>query len=271
MLAALLMADAPIVAVVVAAAAATTVISVARPIHYASLPQLATTPRALVSANAACGVAEGITAFAGPVIAGLVAHGAGPWLVAALSSLAMLASALLATRLRLPVASAGDDGAGALRSAAAGLRSVSSDRPVLPPAVVLLALCGLGQAFGLVAGRTLLQRSTDDRVLARVFAVQEGVMMAGVAGGAALAPVLIGRLGAARGYLPLGVGLVVIALLAWPVLGRLDLRAVIRVDVLAVLRRVSFLAALSPPALERLSQAAQWVEVQVGDVVGAAG
>jgi len=134
------MADAPIVAVVVAAAAATTVISVARPIHYASLPQLATTPRALVSANAACGVAEGITAFAGPVIAGLVAHGVGPWLVAALSALAMLVSALLATRLRLPVASAGDDGAGALRSAAAGLRSVSSDRPAL----ALLLLIGVG-------------------------------------------------------------------------------------------------------------------------------
>jgi Cyclic nucleotide-binding domain len=345
--------DAPIVPVVVAAAAATTVVSVARPIHYAALPQLATTPRALVSANSACGVLEGITAFAGPVLAGLVAHRSGPWLVAALSSLAMLAAALVTARLRLPVASAGGDGESALRSAAAGLRTVSSDRPVLvlllvvgveflmlgslevlgvsfanavihggdsaaglvvgatgigalvgaaaaaglafrvrlaaptalglvaaglpllamtavgslPPAVVLLALCGLGQAFASVAGRTLLQRSTDDRVLARVFAVQEGVMMTGVAGGAALAPLLIHQLGAARGYLPLGVGVVVIALLSWPLLRRLDLRALIRADVLAVLGRVSFLAALSPPALERLSQAAQWVEVQSGDVV----
>jgi CRP-like cAMP-binding protein len=42
----------------VAAAAATTTISVARPIHYAAAPQLATTPRVLVSANAAAGVAD---------------------------------------------------------------------------------------------------------------------------------------------------------------------------------------------------------------------
>jgi hypothetical protein len=128
-------------------------------------------------------------------------------------------------------------------------------------------MCGLGQAFTSVAGRTLLQRSVDGRVLARVFAVQEGVMMAGVASGAALAPLLIGRFGAARGYLPLGVGVVLIALLSWPLLRRLDLGALVRADVLEVLRRVSFLAALSPSALERLSQAAQWVEVQAGHVV----
>lgn len=349
----LLVEDAPIGFVVVAAASVTTAISVARPIHYAALPQLASTPRALVSANAGSGVAEGIGVFVGPVVAGLLAQGSGPWLVAALSALAMLGASIFATRLRLPVASARADGAGALRSAVAGLRSVSSDRSVLallfvvgvvflvggslevlgvsfaqavlhggdsaagfvvgatgigaligaaaaaglafrvrlaalttlglvaaglpllvmtavsglPPAVVLLALSGLGQAFTSVAGRTLLQRSTDDRVLARVFAVQEGVMMAGVAGGAALAPLLIHRFGAARGYLPLGLGLVVIAVLAWPMLKRLDLRALVRSDVLAVLRQVSFLAAVSPPAIERLSKAAQWVEVKAGDIV----
>lgn len=58
-----------------------------------------------------------------------------------------------------------------------------------------------------------------------------------------------------------------IALLAWPLLRRLDLRALVRTDVLDVLRRVSFLAALSPPALERLSQTARWMQVQAGDVV----
>jgi MFS family permease len=349
----LLLADAPLVPVVMAAAGATTAISVARSIHYAALPQLATTPRALVSANSASGVAEGIGVFVGPVIAGFVAQGDGPWLVTALSALAMAGATLLTARLKLPVSSAGADEAGALRSAAAGLRSVSSDRSVLAlllvvsvvflvsgslevlgvsfanavlhegdsaaglvvgatgigallgaaaaaglafrgrlaaptalglfaaglpllvmtavgslaPAVALLAVCGLGQAFTSVAGRTLLQRSIDDRVLARVFAVQEGVMMAGVAGGEALAPLLIRRFGAARGYLPLGLILVVIAFMTWPLLRRLDLRASVRADVLALLRQVSFLAALPPPALERLSQSAQWVEAQAGEVV----
>ena len=147
----------------------------------------------------------------------------------------------------------------------------------LPPGVVLLALSGLGQAFTSVAGRTLLQRSTDDRILARVFAVQEGVMMAGVAGGAALAPLLIRRFGAARGYMPLGLSLVVIAVLAWPMLKRLDLRALVRPVVLPALPRVSVLAALSPPAVAPLSAAptrredeggaSQWGE-HAGEVTG---
>jgi len=349
----LLLADAPVVVVVMTAAAATTAISVARSIHYAALPQLATTPGALVSANSASGVMEGIGVFVGPVIAGFVAQGYGPWLVTALSALAMLGATLLTARLKLPVSSTSADEAGALRSAAAGLRIVSSDPSVLAllmivcvvflvtgslevlgvsfantvlhkgdsaaglivgatgigaligaaaaaglafrgrlaaptalglfaaglpllamtsvgslaPAVALLAVCGLGQAFTSVAGRTLLQRTIDDRVLARVFAVQEGVMMAGVAGGAALAPWLIRRFGATRGYLPLGLLLVVIAFMTWPVLRRLDLRASARADVLALLRQVPFLAALSPPAPERLSQSAQWVEAQAGEAV----
>src|SRR5450631_3599263 len=133
----LLLVDAPIAAVVVAGAAATTAISVARSIHYAALPQLATTPRALVSANAASGVAEGVGVFVGPVIAGLVAQGWGPWLVTALSAIAMLGAALLTTRLGLPVSSGGADGGRALGSPAAGLRAVSRDRPVLALLVVV--------------------------------------------------------------------------------------------------------------------------------------
>src|SRR4051812_20802045 len=75
-LALLLAVKAPLPAVLIGAAAVTIAISVVRPIHFAILPQLATTPAALVSANSACGVADGLGAFAGPVLAGLVAqHG----------------------------------------------------------------------------------------------------------------------------------------------------------------------------------------------------
>jgi MFS family permease len=137
----------------------------------------------------------------------------------------------------------------------------------LPAAVALLAVCGLGGAFSSVAGRTLLQRSIDGHLLARVFAVQEGVMLVGLAAGAALAPLLIGWVGAGPGYVPLGVGLIVIALAAWPSVRHLDLRAVFRPDVLAAIRQVAFLAAMSPPSVDRLSQAAQWIDVTGGDVV----
>jgi len=352
LLGAILLADAPAAAVVTAAAIVTVIISVARPIHYAALPQLAGTPRALVSANSASAVAEGLGAICGPVIAGLLTQVAGPWLVADLSTVALVAAALSTARLRLPVSSEDVDGDSPLRKALAGLRSVAKDSGVLalllvlgvafvvsgtleilgvsfaatalgggdwaagvvvgapgvgllagaasaaglasrvglstsivlglvvaglplvlmtavgslPAAVVLLAICGFGQAFASVAGHSLIQRSTDDGVLARVFAVQEGVMLAGFAAGAALAPVLIARLGSARGYLPLGLGIVVIALAAWPVLHRLDLRVPLRPDVLAMLRRAQFLKAVSPSALERLAQAARWVELTIGDV-----
>jgi hypothetical protein len=126
-LAVLLLLAAPVAAVVVAAAATTTTISVARPVHYAAVPQLATTPRVLVSANAAAGVSDGVGGFAGPVIAGIIAQGVGPWLVAALSTGAMLAAAMLTVRLRLPVSSVGGDDAGVLRDAVAGVRMVSSE------------------------------------------------------------------------------------------------------------------------------------------------
>jgi hypothetical protein len=352
-LAMLLLLAAPVAAVVVAAAAVTIAISVARPIHHAALPQLATTPPALVSANAATGVADGIGIFAGPACAGIIVQGVGTWLVAGLSGAAMLGAAALTLRLRLPVSSDVAQGGSVLREAVAGVRTVASDRPVLallcvvgisflvtgalevlgvsfshvvlergdaaagllvgatgigalvgaaagtglafrkqlagplivgllaaglpllvmaaaerlPLAVALLALCGLGQAFSSVAGRTLLQRSTDGRVLARVFAVQEGVLLIGLASGAALAPVLINGVGAAPAYAPLGAGVIVIALATWSAVRRLDRRAVFRPDVLVVIRRVAFLAAMSPPALDRLAQAAQWMDAASGDVV----
>jgi MFS family permease len=352
LLGAILLADAPVAAVVTAATIVTIIISVARPIHYAALPQLAGTPRALASANAASGAAEGFGAIGGPVVAGLITQAAGPWLVAGLSALALVTAALSTMRLRLPVSSERADGDSNLRSAVAGLRSVSRDTGVLAllvvlgvafvvsgtleilgvsfaksvldagdsaagvvvsapgvgllagaacaaglaarvrlstsivvglvvagaplvlmtaagslsAAVVLLTICGFGQAVTSVAGHTLIQRCTDDGVLARVFAVQEGVMLAGFAAGAALAPLLIDRLGPVRGYLPLGLGVVVIALLAWPLLHRLDPRVPARPDVLAMLRRAPFLQAIPPFALERLAQTARWVELPVGDV-----
>ena len=324
-----------------------------RPIHFAVLPHLATTPAALVSANSACGVADGLGAFAGPVIAGVVAQHGGPGLVALGGTLACLVSVWLARHLRLPAPTGatgfatstsptlggwrglpvdgavlallllggvsfvvnealevlslsfasdvlgkgptiagflvGAVGIGGLIGAAsaAGLAfrvrlaaptilglvisgaalTVMTAVGALSGAVLLLAACGSGQAFASVAARTLLQRSTDDRVLTRVFALQEGLMMAGLACGAALAPLLVRGFGAADAFMPLGAGMAVLAVLAWPLLRQLDSRAVVRLDVLALLRRVSFLRATSPPALEKLSQEAEWVISGAGDVV----
>lgn len=340
-----------VAAVAVTAAAATTAISVARPVHYAALPALAPTPRALVTANSASGVADGMGAFVGPVLAGLVAAGAGPWTVAAAGAGGMLVAATLVLGLGLPGPMRKDDSnASALSEAAAGVRVVSRDRPVmallllvgtgflvagalevlgvsfadavlgggeeaagllvgavgigalvgalaaaglavrprlaapvvaglvtagipllamagagsLPAASVLVAVCGLGSAFAGVAGRTLLQRSTDDVVLARVFAVQEAVTLAGLAIGAAVAPLLIEWFGPVRAYVPFGLALVGGALASLPLLRALDRRATFRPDVVALLHRIGFLAAMPPPALARLASRATWVDVESG-------
>ena len=78
---------------------------------------------------------------------------------------------------------------------------------------------------------------------------------------------LVTSLGAAGGFVPLAVGLGVAAVGSWGLLRKLDGRAHFRPDVLAVLRRVPFLAAMSPPDLERLVQGAERVDLPAGTVV----
>ncbi len=139
---------------------------------------------------------------------------------------------------------------------------------LLAPTVVSLAVCGMAGAILLVAGRTLLQRTTDDAVLARVFAVQESAGLVGVALGAALAPWLINTWGAANAFVPLGLVVALIVLVGFPLVRGLDARAILRPVEMELLRRVPFLAALPPFELERLARNATWQDVTSGmDVV----
>ncbi|MFN8168008.1 MAG: MFS transporter [Candidatus Nanopelagicales bacterium] len=354
--AALLVLGAPVWAVLTASTLVTASVSVARPIHYASLPQLVRTPGALVRSNSATGVLQGVGLFVGPLLAGIVVERWSSATALGLCAVVVLLSALLTVRLRLPVASAGGDD-GALRAAVAGLRVVGRDRGVLAlllalgmgylvsgalevlsvafadevlgagsasaglmfgasgvgallgaalaaavalrtrlalpvvaaivvaglplmlmaeirvlaPAVVLIAVYGLGEAIAGVTARTLLQRVTDDGLLARVFSVQEGVNLVGLALGAGLAPVLVAAFGPAAGFVPLGAGLVIAGLLCWLPLRAMDSRAVVRPDVVALLRRAEVFAAMAPPALERLAGGARWVELGADEVVIAQG
>ena len=86
-------------------------------------------------------------------------------------------------------------------------------------AAVLLVLSGAGKAFFDVAGRTLLQRTVPDEVLARVFGLQEALMTAALAVGAATAPLLVSWLGISGALVVTGALLPVAGLLAWPVSG----------------------------------------------------
>ena len=352
-LAGLLWSAAPLFWVVAASTVATVLVSVARPIHNAALPQLSPTPKALVRANATTGIVDGIGVFAGPIAAGLLIQRIGYAIVPLLCAVAMLGAAALTTRLGLPAASAESAESGEDDSWLAGVRAVRRDPAVfllvlmvgvsfivigslevmgvafatdrldgnaslqglmigaqgigtfigslaaaglaararlspiivialvasgvplvwmslthaITPALVWLTACGIGLAVSSVAVRTLLQRSTDARLLARVFAVQESLAMFGLALGAIVGPLCVLWFGAAGAYVPVGLGLVIVALVAAPVLRQLDRRAAALPDVVAALRGVGFLAALRPPAIERLSQEAEWVDVAAGTVI----
>ena len=193
---------------------------------------------------------------AGSAAAGLLVGASG---VGGLVGAAAAAAVALRARLALPVV-------GAIVVAGLPLM-VMAGVSELGPAVVLVAVYGLGQALAGVAARTLLQRGTDDALLARVFSVQEGVNLTGLALGAALAPVLVAVLGPAAGFVPLGAALVVAGLLCWRPLPGLDDRAVVRLDVVTALRGAAVLAAMAPPALERLAKGTVRLELAAGEVV----
>jgi MFS family permease len=89
--------------------------------------------------------------------------------------------------------------AGAL-SWGGGLATLAAVRPVL---VVFAIVIAAGAARGVmdVSGRTLLQRAAPPAILARVFGILEGLQMAALAIGAALAPLVVETLGVPAAFL----------------------------------------------------------------------
>lgn len=135
-------------------------------------------------------------------------------------------------------------------------------------AAVLLALSGAGKAFFDVAGRTLLQRTVRASVLARIFGIQEGLMMGGLAIGATLAPIALDWLGPRGAFLCTGLLLPMLGLTAWVSIRRLDDRAQQPGPLFDVLARLPVFAPLPQWTLEQLSWATTVTEVPSGqDVV----
>lgn len=122
------------------------------------------------------------------------------------------------------------------------------------PMIGLVALAGAGRSFFDVAARTLLQRSVKDEVLARVFGLQEALLMIGLAVGAALAPVFVGTFGRRGSLVAAGVLLPLAGLSCLPSLRSLDRRSV-KPDPkrTALLRSIPIFEPLPQPVLERLS------------------
>jgi len=115
------------------------------------------------------------------------------------------ASILLAGRRRVGAALAGSLLVAGVPFALAGLMSH------LLPTVLLLAAAGAGKSFLDVAARTLLQRSVAEDVLARVFGLQEGLMLLAMAIGAAIVPLLVILAGSRGAFLVAGLLLPLLA------------------------------------------------------------
>ena len=134
-------------------------------------------------------------------------------------------------------------------------------------ALVFIVLSGVARSFADVSGRTLLHRNADERVMARVFGVQEAVLNGGLALGAALAPVAIAVVGERAAFAAAGAALVVPSLLAIPALRALDVSGVVAERRIALLRSLSLFAPLKPPEIERLAMSSGRESAEAGDVL----
>ncbi|HEX6845262.1 MAG TPA: cyclic nucleotide-binding domain-containing protein, partial [Actinomycetota bacterium] len=140
--------------------------------------------------------------------------------------------------------------------------------PALAPAALLLAVAGAARSFFDVAARTLLQRSLDREVIARVFGLQEGLIMLGLAIGSALAPVLVAAFGPEGALVAMGVLIPVVAAASFVPLARLDRRAVL-VDegVRSMLRSIAIFEPLPEFELEDVARLLIPVTATTGEVL----
>jgi MFS family permease len=135
-------------------------------------------------------------------------------------------------------------------------------------ALLLLGVAGVGKSFFDVTARTLLQRSVDDDVLARVFGVQEGLAMAALAIGSVLAPLLVAWLGVDATFMIAGLSLPVVALIVVRRVRSVDREAALSdpSDV-ALLRQTSIFGPLGLASIERVARNLIPIQVASGGIV----
>lgn len=134
-------------------------------------------------------------------------------------------------------------------------------------ALVFVVLSGFARSFVDVAGRTLLHRNADDRAMARVFGVQEAVLSAGMALGAALAPLAIALVGERAAFVLTGAVFALPALVSLPLLTALDHSGVLARRRIGLLRSLDLFAGLAPVELERLAVSAEQCATAASEVI----
>jgi MFS family permease len=145
--------------------------------------------------------------------------------------------------------------------------AVASAISSLGPGLILFGAVGIGAILCQVNSITLLQRSTDNEMLGRVFAVLESLMLGSMALGALIAPGLVSWLGPRTALLVTGLFLPVLLVPLWPSLRRIDAEGAIAEVPLELLRRIQIFAQLPESVLERLAASATAVSAAAGQVV----
>jgi MFS family permease len=167
----------------------------------------------------------------------------------------ILAVAALAGRKRL----AGDVGIGALLWGAPLV--LVALWPNYGFTLLLFGVIGLGNTVGDVAVMTLLQRTADEAVLGRVFAVIESLVLAGIAVGSLVAPGIVSALGPRGALAAVGAFLPALLVPLWPALRRIDEAARVARQPLELLQAIPMFGLLPGPTLERLASSATEVSV----------
>lgn len=131
-------------------------------------------------------------------------------------------------------------------------------------ALALVAVGGIGFAATDVVGRTILQRVTADRMLARVLGALEGIGLVGLAVGSVLAPLLVGWLGVQGAVGVVGLILPAAVVVAWLPLVHIDRRVRVPVREIRLLQLTRVFLPLPAPQLEAVARRTRWVTVESG-------
>jgi MFS family permease len=131
-------------------------------------------------------------------------------------------------------------------------------------ALALVAVGGIGFAATDVVGRTILQRVTADRMLARVLGALEGIGLIGLAVGSILAPLLVGWLGIQGAVGAVGLLLPAVVVAAWLPLVRIDRRVRVPVREIRLLQLTPEFVPLPAPQLEAVARRMRWVTFEPG-------
>jgi len=138
---------------------------------------------------------------------------------------------------------------------------------VVAGAFALICVVGAGHAVLDVASRTILHRVVPVTIRGRVFGIQEGLSMLGLAIGSILVAPLVHAGGAALATAVIGGLLVVATLFSAPTLGGIERAAPPPSAELAALRRSALFELLAGPVLEDLARALIARSVEAGVAV----